>query len=151
MREPSAEKKQVEIDLLADQASECISLVATNILSLRQWHYLKAENNSALSWFSIDWLKAQALDFAMTYTKTVKKNDKFLNQLLSLSIYEYATLPKMSENLLNMCLLYHTLNRTEIEEKKQNRAEGSKEPNQVVLEKFFNGALKTENSRVNFK
>lgn len=131
MKDQVADANKAEVSLLADQASECISLVATNILSLRHWHYLKVESGDdaeLLSWFSPDWLKMQALDFAMNYVKLAKKNDKFLNQLLSLAVYEYASMPQMSENLLNVSLMYHTLSKTEQEEKKKDRVEGSKEP-----------------------
>ena len=43
MKDQVADANKAEVSLLADQASECISLVATNILSLRHWHYLKVD------------------------------------------------------------------------------------------------------------
>lgn len=49
----------------------------------------------------------------MNYVRLAKKNDKFLNQLLSLAVYEYGSMPQMSENLLNVSLMYHTLSKTE--------------------------------------
>ena len=36
----SANGGKQEVQILADQMTECIALVATNILSLRQWHYV---------------------------------------------------------------------------------------------------------------
>ena len=36
----SANGGKQEVQILADQTTECIALVATNILSLRQWHYV---------------------------------------------------------------------------------------------------------------
>lgn len=64
---------------MADQTTECISLVATHILSLKQWHYLRVTDDSAFDWFSPQWLKTTALDFALSFLKLGKRNDKFLN------------------------------------------------------------------------
>ena len=55
-----------------------MALIATQILSLKQWHYLKADNND-LDWYKPEWLKETALEFAISYTKLQKRNDKFLN------------------------------------------------------------------------
>jgi hypothetical protein len=75
---------------------ENISLTATHLLSLKQWHYLKKDCDQELEWFSTEWLKTTALDFAIAYTKLGKRNDKFLNQLLSVALYEYSALPHLS-------------------------------------------------------
>ena len=77
---------------MADQTSECVSLVATHILSLKHWHYLKL--NSVL--FTPEWLKKTALEFAVSFVRLGKRNDKFLSQLLSLAIFEYSLLPELS-------------------------------------------------------
>ena len=37
----SEQKTKFEIPNLAEHAAECVSLVATNILSLKHWHFVK--------------------------------------------------------------------------------------------------------------
>lgn len=146
---------------LADQTSECVSLVATHILSLKQWHYLKVDETGEFDWFSPEWLKTTALDFALSFIKLGKRNDKFLNQLLSLAIFEYSALPEVSQNLLNVSLLYHTVFQTSAAEKDRQRnrsgeeakkeAEEVKDPNQVALEAFLESKLKSTHSKVSYK
>ena len=89
-------EKTSEVLNLADQVLENICLTATHILSLRQWHYLKKDSEQELEWFSTEWLKTIALDFAIAYTKLGKRNDKFLNQLISVALYDYSALPYLS-------------------------------------------------------
>jgi hypothetical protein len=98
-----------EVAKLAEQAAECVSLVATNILSLKHWHYLQKTEENDLTWFSAEWLKTEALTFALSYVRLAKKNEKFLNQLLSLAVFEFSALPRLSENLLSISMLYYTL------------------------------------------
>ena len=66
-------------------------------------------SDESLDWYSAEWLKTTAQDFALSYVRLGKRNDKFLNQLLSLAIFEYGSLPQISQNLLNISLLYHTV------------------------------------------
>jgi hypothetical protein len=40
---------------------------------------LKKDGDQELEWFSPEWLKTTALEFAIAYTKLGKRNDKFLN------------------------------------------------------------------------
>lgn len=101
-----------DVSKLAGQACECVCLVATQTLSFKHWHYLssKSEENAEITqWYSAEWLKSTALDFAVCFIKLGKRNDQFLNQLLSLAVFEYSAVPQMSQNLLNVSLLYHTL------------------------------------------
>lgn len=69
--------KDSEVAKLAEQAAECVSLVATNILSLKHWYYLK--DCAELPWYSPKWLKTKALSFALSYVQITQKSEKFLN------------------------------------------------------------------------
>ena len=79
VKDSKANGKTTEVQNLAEQVLENVSLIATHILSLKQWHYLKIDGDQELEWFSPEWLKTTALDFAIAYTKLGKRNDKFLN------------------------------------------------------------------------
>ena len=92
---------------LTEHAAECVSLVSSNILSYKHWYYLK--NGPKLPWFTPNWLKTQALKSALSIVNIAKKNANFLNQLLSLAVFEYSTLPCISQNLMKVSLLYCTL------------------------------------------
>ena len=113
-RDQKATGKKTEVQNLADSTIECMTLVATHILSLKHWHYV-----DDIEGFSAEWLKSNALDYALSYIKLGKKNDKFINQLLGLAVYEYDQLPELSHNLLGISLLYHTVFQTSLDEKKK--------------------------------
>lgn len=88
----SADAKQV-----LNHVIETTSLVATHILSLKHWLYSKDKRGEPIAdWYSDKWLKTKALEFASYLVALNKKNDKFLNQLLSIAIYEYEALPQLS-------------------------------------------------------
>ena len=76
----------------------------------------------------------------MLYVRRRGTNEKLLNQLLSLAVYENPSLARQSQNLLETSLLYYTLYQTsEAERKRNERDENSKDPNQVALDKFLAG------------
>ena len=108
-----------------------------------------------MDWYSDEWLKVTAQDFALSYVKLGKRNDKFLNQLLSLAIFEYGSLPQISQNLLNICLLYHTVYQTRVsrreELKEAEDADADADVHRLVLETFFEGELDASKSKVSYR
>ena len=73
------------VKTLADLVSDVVTLVSTHILSLKQWHYLKVEPDSAdaeeFEWYSPEWLKTTALEFALANLKQGlgRSSDIFIN------------------------------------------------------------------------
>lgn len=66
-------------------------------------------------------------------------------------MFEYEALPRVSQNLLNISLFYYTLYQTSCAEKKrEDRSENDKDPNQIALERFLDGQLKSKDSKVHF-
>ena len=101
-----------------------------------------------LDWYSVEWLKTTAQDFALSYVRLGKRNDKFLNQLLSLAIFEFDSLPQISQNLLNISLLYHTVYQTRAarREELKEAEDADADVHRLVLETFFEGELDASKS-----
>ena len=62
-----------------------------------------------MSWFSPQWFKSIALQIALQYVEKNGSNEKLINQLLALAVYQKPSVQQLSENLLNTSLLYYTL------------------------------------------
>ena len=62
-----------------------------------------------MSWFSPQWFKSTALQIALQYVEKNGSNEKLINQLLALAVYQKPSVQQLSENLLNTSLLYYTL------------------------------------------
>lgn len=111
------------------------------------------ENSDDLDWYSAEWLKTTAQDFALSYVRLGKRNDKFLNQLLSLAIFEYGSLPQISQNLLNISLLYHTVYQTRASRREELKEgeDADADVHRLVLETFFEGELDASKSKVSYR
>ena len=95
-REGTGNGGVTDVVTIARHLSESVTLVATQLLSLTHWHYLgpsqyeSTEDKEDLKWYSVEWLKQAALDFGLAWVRLGSRcNEKFLNQLLALAIYEY--------------------------------------------------------------